>query len=100
VETGVTTTGTSGRERGSSGAGAMMGSGLITELVGCDGVVMVSLSGVEAVVGVKSVAPPQIRSTCIAFVGIDVRKKTLKRNSHFTLRSYPTRRARRHKAHN
>ncbi len=53
METGVTTTGTSGRERGSSGAGAMMGSGLITELAGYDGVVMVSLSGVEAVVGVK-----------------------------------------------
>jgi hypothetical protein len=53
VETGVTTTGTSGRERDSSGAGAMMGSGLITGLGGCDGVVMVSLSGVEAVVDVK-----------------------------------------------
>jgi hypothetical protein len=53
VETGVTTTGTSGRERGSSGAGAMMGSGLITELSVYDGVVMVSLSGVEAVVGAR-----------------------------------------------
>ncbi len=38
VETGVVTSGTSGVERGSSGTGAMVGSGLITEVVGCDGV--------------------------------------------------------------
>ncbi len=54
METGVTTRGTSGRERVSSGVGSMMGSGLITEVVVCDGVVTVSLSGViETVVGVK-----------------------------------------------
>ncbi len=53
METGVTRTGTSGSERGSSGDDTMMGSGLITELTSCDGVVMVSLSGVEEVVGVK-----------------------------------------------
>jgi hypothetical protein len=56
VETGVDTSSTSGRERGSSGADGMMGSGLSTEVVGCDGVVMVSFAVagiIESVVGVK-----------------------------------------------
>ena len=54
VETRVDPSGTSGRERGSSGADAMMGSGLSTEVVGCDGVGTVSLAGItESLVGVK-----------------------------------------------
>jgi hypothetical protein len=54
VETGVATNGTSGRERDSSGSDTMTGSGLITEVVNCEGVVTVSLTGVsETVVGVK-----------------------------------------------
>jgi hypothetical protein len=86
VETGVTTTGTSGRERDSSGSDTMMGSGLITEVVCCDGVTIrpKTRAGVsETVVVVKKIAASPIHGTSIAFVSIDVREKMLNRNTHF-----------------